>query len=89
MGRDCIAGTRNPALPSTFGGVPAWPFPSSLATGPGRPPTTEREKQMGNDRDGLKGFGCLLAILGASIVGWWIIVGSVIELWHLIERTCG
>ena len=44
---------------------------------------------MGNDRDGLKGFGCLLAVLGASIVGWWIIIGSVIELWHLIERTCG
>ena len=44
---------------------------------------------MGNDHDAAKGVGCLLAALGASIVGWWIIVGTIIEIWHLIERTCG
>ena len=44
---------------------------------------------MSSDRDSLKGFGCLLAVLGASIVGWWIIIGSLIEVWHLIERICG
>ena len=35
-----------------------------------------------------KGWGCLIAALAASVVGWWIIIGTLIWAWQQIERIC-